>query len=76
MSAVEEARSKILIQATACAGLDVILTYRTSIYVKCSKKFQKYHTDNFFLFDKLDRWAIKEKKGGSGEGGEVGARAV
>ena len=78
MSAVEEARSKILIQATACAGLDVILTYRTSIYVKCSKKFQKYHNDNFFLFDKLDREAIFiiVKGGGGGGGGEVGARAV
>lgn len=40
--------------------------------------FQKSHNDNFFLFDKFDRWAIllKKKKGGGGGGGEVGARAV
>jgi hypothetical protein len=79
VSAVE-ARSKIFIQATVCAaGLDVILTYRTSIYVRRSKNFKNIIMTTFFLFDKFDRWAIFiiVKGGGGGGGrGEVGARAV
>lgn len=60
-----EARSKIFIQATACDGHDVILTYRTSIYVKCSNLFKNLIMTTFFsLISSINGLYYKKKERG------------